>query len=104
MKFEKKINYKKRMLTRVNFLNSWPESLDRKHHTKNHKMQSLTNQRFKDEIEKNIYKRIKKIAIRRIKIKIKYKLKGNKKTFDWRVKLKRKKTLTKGQKNQKNKD
>jgi citrate lyase gamma subunit len=45
-------------------------------------MQSLTNQRFKDEIEKNIYKRIKKIAIRRIKIKIKYKLKGNKKTFD----------------------
>jgi len=67
-------------------------------------MQSLTNQRFKDEIEKNIYKRIKKIAIRRIKIKIKYKLKGNKKTFDWRVKLKRKKTLTKGQKNQKNKD
>ena len=67
-------------------------------------MQSLTNQRFKDEIEKNIYKRIKKIAIRIIKIKIKYKLKGNKKTFDWRVKLKRKKTLTKGQKNQKNKD
>jgi len=91
------------MLTRVNFLNSWLESLDWKHHTKNHKMQSLTNQRFKDEIEKKyIYKRIKKIAIRRIKIKIKYKLKGNKKTFDWRVKLKRKFFLTKGQKNQKN--
>jgi len=62
-----------------------------------------------DEIEKKIKKNKtikKKLAIRRMKIKIKIKgeLEGNDNIFYWRVKLKRKINLTKGQKNQKNKD
>jgi hypothetical protein len=40
----------------------------------------------------------------KIKIKIKSELEGNDNIFYWRVKLKRKINLTKGQKNQKNKD
>jgi len=52
-------------------------------------------------LKKTNIQKDKKIAIRRIKIKIKYKLKGNKKTFDWRVKFKRKFFLTKGQKKSK---
>ena len=62
-----------------------------------------------DEIEKKNKKKQndkKKLAIRRMKIKIKIKseLEGNDNIFYWRVKLKRKINLTKGQKNQKNKD
>lgn len=40
----------------------------------------------------------------RVKIKIRNKLDGKKKKMDWRVRMKRKINLTKGQKNTKNKD
>jgi len=62
--------------TCVNFSNSWLGSLGQKHLIfKNHKAQFLVNQMLKDEIEKKnqLYKSIqnkKKIAIKRMRIKI----------------------------------
>jgi hypothetical protein len=70
--------------TCVNFSNSWLGSLGEKHLIfKNHKAQFLVNQMLKDEIEKKInYTKVskqKKIAIKRMRIKIekKTKLKDN---------------------------
>jgi len=76
--------------TCVNFSNSWLGSLGRKHLIfKNHKAQFLVNQMLKDEIEKKkstiqkYPKQKKKIAIKRMRIKIekKTKLKDNYKFF-----------------------
>ena len=50
---------KKRMLTRINFLNLWPESLNQKYYTwKNNEAQFPVNQMLKDKIKKKILEKI----------------------------------------------
>ena len=67
---------KKKTLTRINFSNLWPRSLDMKHKTwRKHENQSLANQTLKDEIGRgNNYtkwSKIKKIIVKIVKVKIK---------------------------------
>jgi len=93
------------MSTHINFLNLKLGLLYQKHYTwKNHKAQSPINQMLKYEIgERKIYKKIKKITIKkmRIKIEVKNKLEGNYKFLIEEWKLKRKITLIKGQRKSK---